>query len=95
MLSGIITEAVAPNGCYLLDKEIHIKVTKDINGNDKINIINETELSGYVSVENGMLKVVNVQHILMPKAGGMGTYWFYIFGAIIMGATILIYKKKR
>lgn len=91
----IITEAVAPNGCYLLDKEIHIKVTKDINGNDKINIINETELSGYVSVENGMLKVVNVQHILMPKAGGMGTYWFYIFGAIIMGGTILIYKKKR
>lgn len=89
----IISESVAPSGYYTLDTPIHIKVTK-VDGKDKITILNSSELSGYVSVSDEALKVVNVQHILMPKAGGCGTYIFYIIGAFIMGSTVLIYKKK-
>jgi len=89
----IISEFTAPNGFYTLETPIRIKVSK-VDGEDKITILNESELSGYVSFKNGALNVVNVQHLLMPKAGGCGTYLFYILGAFIMGSTVLIYKRN-
>ena len=89
----IISEFTAPNGFYTLETPIRIKVSK-VDGEDKITILNESELSGYVSFKNGALNVVNVQHLLMPKAGGCGTYLFYILGAFIMGSTILMYKRN-
>ena len=89
----IIKEIIAPNGFYTLETPIRIKVSK-VDGEDKVTILNESDLLGYVSFKEGKLNVVNVQHVLMPKAGGCGTYLFYIIGAFIMGSTILIYKRN-
>ena len=90
----IITEKIAPNGHYIYKTPIRIKVTK-VNGVDTIIILNNEEVSKNVSIENGALKVVNLRHVLMPKAGGCGTYWFYITGIFLMGSSIIIYFKNK
>ena len=41
-----------------------------------------------------ILNVINVKHTEMPKAGGMGVYWFYILGTVIMISTVIVYNKK-
>ena len=89
----VITEIIAPNGYYRLEMPIHIKIT-EVNGEDTITILNSAEISEYVSIENGALRVVNVQHVLMPKAGGCGIYWYYLAGILIMGCSLMIYLKN-
>ena len=52
----------------------------------------------YVSLNetNTALNVINIPHTEMPKAGGIGTYGFYILGILLMVSSIvIIYLRKN
>lgn len=88
----ILAETNTPSDYYALHKAIQISVSD----NGEITIDNEAELDGFVSKnKSGEIQVVNIKHVSMPKAGGMGTHWFHACGILIMGFSSLIYIKKN
>ena len=80
---------------YKMKTPIQVSVSKETG---RISILNlsDNEISKYVSLSYNEkeLNVINIKHTEMPEAGGMGVYWFYILGAVIMISTVIIYKKK-
>lgn len=92
-----IEELLTPDDSkyYKMQSKITVSVSKD-TGLITIENQSDNEIQKLVSLskDGKEINVINLQHILMPKAGGCGTYIFYIIGAFIMGSTILIYKKK-
>jgi hypothetical protein len=92
----IIEEVTAPNNYYLLENPIHIIIYSSTG----VQILNSSDFKdGYVTkTENttNELDVVNVKHVEMPKAGGIGNYKIYILGIFIMvNATIIYIKLKK
>lgn len=94
----VIEEVFTPNDdkYYKLETPIQVSVSKETG---RISILNssDNEMSKYVSLSDDgkELNVINIKHTEMPEAGGMGVYWFYILGSVIMIGTVIIYKKKK
>lgn len=94
----VIEEVSTPNDdkYYKLETPIQVSVSKETG---RISILNssDNEMSKYVSLSDDgkELNVINIKHTEMPEAGGMGVYWFYILGSVIMIGTVIIYKKKK
>jgi uncharacterized surface anchored protein len=91
----IIEEVTAPNNYYLLENPIHII----FNSSTGLQIINSSDFKdGYVTKNENTtneLNVVNVKHVEMPKAGGIGNYKIYILGIFIMVNAAIIYIKLK
>lgn len=57
--------------------------------------VTETMSDGIVKVwGNGVNEVFNYGHIL-PETGGIGVYWFYFAGAVLMTVSVVLLIKKR
>ena len=93
----IIREVSSPNDnkYYKMNSEIQVSVSKE-TGRITIKNSSNSEIAKLVSLdEDGKtLNVINIKHTEMPKAGGMGVYWFYILGTVIMISTVIVYNKK-
>lgn len=98
-----ITEIVAPAGYNLLTAPITVVITSnaaDINDPTVATIVtwsatvDETE----ATINNGVveLTVENISGSTLPETGGMGTTLFYILGAVmVLAAVVLLVTKKR
>lgn len=99
----IITEAKAPNGYNMLDKDIivELKWSKPAEEGDTDCIWTGTKDGEAISaVEDNdfhfTFKVANNTGTELPSTGGIGTTIFYIVGGIlVVGAAILLVTKKR
>lgn len=94
----VLTEIEAPKGYYKFETPIEFYVKYDNeNKKDVIVIKNIDEVSKYVTASGNEITVKDMQYVTMPEAGGIGVYYNYIIGTIlILGATItFIYRKIK
>ena len=86
-----LTESGAPETHYGLEKAIQISISED----GEITITNQTELDSLVTInDSGEIEVINIKHMVLPKAGGIGIYANYAIGIGIMLVVLTIWNCK-
>ena len=92
----VLTELEAPKGYYKFETPIQFYVKYDNeNKKDIVVIKNIDEVSKYVTVNDNEITVKDMPYVTMPEAGGVGVYYNYIIGAIlVLGATITFNYRK-
>lgn len=80
-----------PSSYYILEEEQPLegyvqpdhewRIVTDAQG--KIERLRVWDGTGYITATNNI--IVNVKEYDLPKTGGMGTYWFMVIGAMMMG----------
>ncbi len=94
-----ITEIVAPDGYNLLDGSITITVSFDSEkGMFYVDSVFGLMENLTFDVNNEMeIIVLNNTGAMLPGTGGMGTYLFYIIGAVLIcsAAVVLVMRRRR
>lgn len=104
----IITEIKSPEGYNLLTDPIKLTIDWDapaenaesekctwtyewsVDGDDKYNLVDD------VNNSSAKITVVNKAGTDLPSTGGVGTTMFYVFGAIlVLASVVLLVTKKR
>lgn len=104
----IITEIKSPEGYNLLTDPIKLTIgwtapaenaeseectwtySWSVNGEDKYNLVDD------VNNSSAKITVVNKAGTDLPSTGGVGTTMFYVFGAIlVLASVVLLVTKKR
>ena len=107
----MLEEVSTADGYYILEEKIYIQIVQDGNNSDILKIYTdetyETEVTDdyyvteelyqyvYLSESQDSLQIVNISKTTLPKAGGIGVYWYYCLGLIIMLSTIVVFKIKN
>ena len=104
----MLTETKGNKGYYLDSTPIYVTIEKaeEQGSEDTLVLYKDNTFTAeaqegdyqYISLNetNTALNVINIPHTEMPKAGGIGTYGFYILGILLMASSIIIiYLRKN
>ena len=89
----MLVESKAPKGYQKPNGQWHLVIAQE---DTVITAIGNSILDFVVSTEDGVDYLLpNRRKYLLPLSGGAGRLIFYIIGASLLGAAVIMYKKKR
>ena len=90
-----IVEKEAPEGYSIIPEPIKVKVRRDTVAVVTGTSWTETEAADDSTETPMKLRIKDNPLYELPKAGGMGTYLFYLGGAFCMTAATIFYRRRR
>lgn len=93
-----LEETKAPAGYNTLNTAVKVEITAEYTNTDtenpSVNVVYHVD--DRAQGNNNTVDIANSQGSILPTTGGIGTTLFYVFGAILVGAAVvLLVTKKR
>ena len=90
-----IVETEAPEGYSIIPEPIKVKVKRNSVEVTSGGSWTETSAANPSANVLAKLRIKNNPLYELPKAGGIGTYIFYLGGAFCMTAATMFYRRRR